>query len=124
MVRKQPFQKTLLLYVLLYMQQFGAETILVENVIFVIAFRTIFEQSGGAIAPASPMAAQCLMHPGKAGSLYRLQQLPHKAIRSRSNCKNAIASNFPHLISISHFYQTSYFYYYYIILSLPCINFL
>ena len=54
-------KKTLLLYVLDYIQQFGAENISVENAIFVIAFRTIFEKSGGAIAPASPIAVQCLV---------------------------------------------------------------
>ena len=60
-VGKCPFKKrTLLLYVLVYIQQFGAENISVENAIFVIAFRTIFEKSGGAVAPASPVAARCL----------------------------------------------------------------
>ena len=59
--RKMPLsKKTLLLYVLVYTQQFGAENISVEKAIFVIAFRTIFEKSGGAIAPASPRAARCL----------------------------------------------------------------
>ena len=40
-------KKTLLLYVLVYIQQFGAENISVENAIFVIAFRTIFEKVKG-----------------------------------------------------------------------------
>ena len=52
----------MLLYVLVYIQQFGAEDISVENAIFVIAFGTILEKSGGAIAPASLMAARCLNH--------------------------------------------------------------
>ena len=60
-------KKTLLLYVLVYIQQFGAENFSVENAIFVTAFRIIFEKSGGAIAPASPMAARCLKKPCKAG---------------------------------------------------------
>ena len=45
-------KKYLLLYVLVYIQQFGVENISVENARFVIAFRTIFEKSGGAIAIA------------------------------------------------------------------------
>ena len=53
-------KKSLLLYFLVYTQKFGAENISVEKGIFVKAFRTIFEKSGGAIAPASPMAVQCL----------------------------------------------------------------
>ena len=40
-------KKIMLLYVLVYMQQFGAENISVENAIFVIAFRIIFEKVGG-----------------------------------------------------------------------------
>ena len=59
-VEKCPFKKDFALYVLVYKQQFGAENISVENAIFVIAFRTIFEKSGGAVAPASPVAARCL----------------------------------------------------------------
>ena len=53
-------KKTLLLCVLVYIQQFGSENISVENAIILIAFRAIFEKSGGAIAPASPIAAWCL----------------------------------------------------------------
>ena len=34
---------------------------LVENAIFLIAFRTIFEKLKGAIAPVNPMAARCLV---------------------------------------------------------------
>ena len=45
------------------MQQFGAENISVENAIFVIAFSTIVEKSGGAIASANQMAARCLLAP-------------------------------------------------------------
>ena len=63
--RKTPLsKKTLLLYVLAHIQQFGSENISVENAIFAIAFRFIFEKSGGAIAPASPMAARCLFGNG------------------------------------------------------------
>ena len=53
-------KKTSLLYVLVYIQQFGAENISVENAIIVITFRNIFEKSRGAMAPASPMAARFL----------------------------------------------------------------
>ena len=53
-------KETLLLYVLVYIQQFDAENISVENAIFVVAFRTIFEKNGGSIAPSSPVAARRL----------------------------------------------------------------
>ena len=53
-------KKTVLLYVLVYIQQFSAENISVENPIIVIAYRAIFEKSEGSIATASPMAARCL----------------------------------------------------------------
>ena len=53
MVVKRPLQKRLLLHVIVYIQQLSSENISVENAIILIAFRTIFEKSGGAIAPAS-----------------------------------------------------------------------
>ena len=53
MVVKRPLQKRLLLHVIVYIQQLGSENISVENAIILIAVRTIFEKSGGAIAPAS-----------------------------------------------------------------------
>ena len=51
-------KKTLLLYVLVYIQRFDPENISVENAIVVISFRTIFKKSGGTVTPASPMAAR------------------------------------------------------------------
>ena len=53
-------KKTLLQKVLVYIQQLGSENSPVENAIIVIVCKTIFEKSGGAIAPASPMVAWCL----------------------------------------------------------------
>ena len=59
--RKTPLlKKTLLICLYIYIQQFDAENISVENALFVTVCRTIFEKSGGAIAPASPMASRCL----------------------------------------------------------------
>ena len=64
--RKAPLsKKTLLLYILAYLQQIGAENISVDNAMFVISFRTFRTilkkvEGGGAIAPASPMAARYL----------------------------------------------------------------
>ena len=51
-------EKTLLPYVLVYNKKFGSKNISVENAMILIAFRTIFEKSGGALVPASPMAAR------------------------------------------------------------------
>ena len=55
----------------LFLQQLGSENVSIENTIFVIAFR-IFEKSGGAIAPASPMAARCLL---EVVFIYRLTKM-------------------------------------------------
>ena len=53
--RKTPLsKKTLLLYVFVYIQQFGAENISVENDVFVIAFRTIFEKKWRGYSPCQP----------------------------------------------------------------------
>ena len=69
--RKTPLSKKTASYVLVYIQQFGAENISVKNTIFVIAFRTLFEKSGGAIAPASPMAVGCLTTPLHSPKLWK-----------------------------------------------------
>ena len=46
--RKSPLsKKTLLLYILVYIQHLSAENILVENTIFIIVCRTIFEKVEG-----------------------------------------------------------------------------